>query len=556
MLERGTCNTAQLCVSFYHLRSRERVLGLFQPADEKIFFERWVLSVSLFHHENLDSPSQLPKTWKLGVSGLPVSTTVRQVNGTLAEESSRFSAADHHVPADRQTDLDSRGVDAPSGVCAPPGSAVSSGGETSTTGVSLCLPGQSPSTEAGCLRLFALPSRSTEPASLGFCSDGQPTLRAARQQEDMRDSWLRMTHGMSDEHDAVKENKGRQQFVVAGPSIESSKGTGEVQEAVNVTGDYIRELSHVETQEFEQRVSPSYSYSRSLPLSASFTQSHRVVCSLMGVDDSVGGANAAGVIKGVRRGESSNGMHGQLSIGNGANRSVGAEERRADARVYGLDTPLFPSPAESRWSRQVEERVHGSSTCFFQKSENVEKQLKLKTETRWLSRPLDNLRVQSPGFSSRSDILIERGTEQEHQQVIEHQRPQSKAVHDETGAEDVWSARLNHRAHLEQDAGRKGKQTKRCSRFSSSSWMLQEERAAQRCVERAVRQAMMKVIQVTTEKQWHLPPPSPENRCESSMYRFEINFSGPFTVSADHGWHLHLPAALRSAYSRHMPYLT
>lgn len=56
-------------------------------------------------------------------------------------------------------------------------------------------------------------------------------------------------------------------------------------------------------------------------------------------------------------------------------------------------------------------------------------------------------------------------------------------------------------------------------RRSSSSWLLQEERAAQRRVEHAVRLAMLRVIQLSTERQWHLPPPSPASPRGSCMYR-------------------------------------
>ncbi|KEP67056.1 UNVERIFIED_CONTAM: hypothetical protein HHA_273790 [Hammondia hammondi] len=577
MLERGPCDTAQLSLSFYHLRPRERVLGLFQPPDEKIFFERWVLSVSLVLHENLGSASHFSAARKLHIRELPVCTTVRGATKTGAEDLSRFYSADGQIPTDRQTCAGSGGVAFLSGGCTPTahrrvgqdlseinvtynkpptGSVFSSRGEASNACISPFLRCTLPPSKVACLGTSSLPSRSTEPASSGFCSEGQTTTHSAGfRDENTRESELRMAYSVPQDNDLIKQNERRQRFLALGLNSDTSNDKEEMPGVVKLTGDYIRELSHVEEQEFEERVSPANSYPVSLSSSGSFTQGRRIARSLTGVDHSVGGANASGAVKPIRRGGSSNVLHGQISTTNSAGGSSLSEEHRADTRVCGVLSPSIASAIDSPRIQVAGGSAHGSLTSLHQHSENLREEEEPQRVPESQNRAKDYVHVQIAGVSSTSVMPNERGAEQEHDQGSGCHWFQSTAVQGDITLEGSWGERLNHIDHT-RELGRRGNQTKHVSRFSSSSWMLQEERAAQRCVERAVRQVMMKVIQVTTEKQWHLPPPFHGSPCEGSMYRFEINFSGPSAVSGDQGWHINLPAALRTAYSRHMPYLT
>ncbi|KYF46420.1 hypothetical protein TGPRC2_273790 [Toxoplasma gondii TgCatPRC2] len=576
MLERGPCDTAQLSLSFYHLRPRERVLGLFQPPDEKVFFERWVLSVSLVLHENLGPASRFSAARKLDIRELPVCTTVRGAKTTRAEDVSRVYSADVQIPTDRQTCAGSEGLAVLSGVCTPAahrrvgqdlseidgtykpptGSVFSSRGEASSAPISPFLMCTLPPSKVACLGTSSLPSRLTEPASSGFCSEGQSTTHSAGfLEENARESELLMAYPVPHNHDPFKQNERRQQILTLGRNSDTSNDKEEMRGVVNLTGDYIRELSHVEKQEFEQRVSPANSYPVSLSSSGSFTQGRRIARSLTGVEHSIGGTNASGAVKPIRRGESTSVLRGQISTTNGSSGSFLSEKHLAETRVGGLLSPSIASALDSPRSQVAGGSAHGRLTCFHQHSETLREEEEPQRVPECQNRAKDYVHVQIAGVSSTNMVPTDIGAEQEHDQGSGCNWFQSTAVQGDLILEGSLGERLNDTDHT-RELGRRGKQTKHVSRFSSSSWMLQEERAAQRCVERAVRQVMMKVIQVTTEKQWHLPPPFHGSPCEGSMYRFEINFSGPSAVSVDQGWHINLPAALRTAYSRHMPYLT
>ncbi|PFH38411.1 hypothetical protein BESB_007530 [Besnoitia besnoiti] len=560
MLERGPRSSAQLSLSFYHIRSREKVLGFFQPPDEKIFFERWVLSVRLVNQEGGAVPIHLPQARRLAANtaSSPAPSFGDSRHSILPPppahvEQEPISTRWPARPAVTRSDV-VFGVDAHYGLQ----TGLSTRDSLPALWGSSSVNQQSQGNQV-VRRPPAAPSRSTEPPSLRSthpkAAAGGSGGGSASPSPSKSDT---ATQGSASPPEDADQGRHRAcGSTVRGDRMVEDEGAS----AIVARGDRIRELSRVETKEFERRISPLSLHS----LFDRFSSVQGLVTFVSSSSGTLGDVHFGPCPAYDRNAESVSVFLSETSsVSNGYRERMKAQAALGGVASRGSD--VFPQ------TQPQPERFGESDQVASQESSHTQEQGRDDRAHRDSEPEISEIRRRNPAGEtprsqpSLSTLFQRKGAEISSGRASEHGFHPSRQVYGTTSDLSGMRERCGDAGPSEAELGRAAQESDtteekpgkiRDSSSSASSWLLQEERAAQRRVERAVREAMLKIVRVTTEKQWHLPPPSHANDLnESLMYRFEINFSGPPVVPADHGWSLHFPAALRTAYSRHMPYLT
>ncbi|PHJ25417.1 hypothetical protein CSUI_000729 [Cystoisospora suis] len=507
MLERGPCSSAHLSLSFYHVRSREKVWGLFKPPDEKVFFERWVISVQLIQPYG---------------SGCPSSTS--------AGFAPSLPAVNRRQLETRRRDWLSRDVSAEQGTRSlegrRPGDAA------------VCVP--SPDLPYGDMHVQRLKTRSVaneqklQPFTVSSRVKSDADLLACRVHQPR--------HLARSRAEPVSSGEGGMRMQPARPQLELIRDISTYR-GLPPTSRLVLESEALvaSVQSAGAAVTTVDSRHRSKNFQAA---REKALCAGDWENTDVSRGSNAGMSR-FNAGESERSLSPARDVCRGSSpdrvlqgKAAGRHDRSSYAgRVRQSDTHQERGDATVSLLEYSPRGLPGTAVDW---------------------RSLSSGPPVSRGGSRQSVLVARQGSSG--QRMGSRERRYSDPASEESGKieGDVRICRrkklhrdLNlheraahaqtrnpasaNRSHPPEDrVDREGSPTRREDRSacdkreasgddqerpSASSWLLQEERAAQRRVEHAVRLAMLKVIQLSAERQWHLPPPSPGNPMDSCMYR-------------------------------------